>query len=448
MTGTAASAPKVVEGTAISLSIGIAADDLTGAGDSAVQFAALGWDARLTLSDADAAGIARVTPGSVLAVVTDARALLPEAARISTSGAVAALMGAGIDRLFVKIDSTMRGSVAAQVRGAIETWSGKHPDAIAVVCPAYPAMGRTVEHGRLLVDGQGVETTAIGRDPVTPVVTSALADLLAGSIAIIIGRADAPELADRIIARSAEANINTVAVDAVTTADLEVLATAIGLLGGRAVAVGSAGLAEQLSRVWAAERAGRRADVSAVPSPEIGPVVVVVSSLHNVSRSQHAHLLQSQHRVLTIAPTLAEILHDSPHESDDHIRRWVEAEIEAAASASVVVILSPAERVKDSDPVRVAAALAAITDTVVSRLGASSLVLMGGEGARAVLGRFAADSVIITRAIGEGTPLGVIDGGRLHGRPVVTKAGGFGSESALTDLIPELVERFFQGASK
>lgn len=414
-----------------SLSAGIVADDLTGAGDSAVQFAALGWQARLTLGDLFAVA---VLPGSVVAVVTDSRAQQAEAARLSTSSAVTALMGSGIGRLFVKIDSTLRGSVPGQIRGALNAWTHRYPNAIAIVCPAYPAMGRTVEGGLLLVDGAGVETTSVGRDPVTPVATSVLADLLTGSVGIQIGQADAEGLAALILAAAS----NVVTVDACTDADLALLAAAIELLGARAVPVGSAGLAVQMARVWGSGSAPTGAERSATA----GRSVVVLSSLHDVSRAQYAHLLDSRIGVHTLAPTLEEIL-----AADGGMSSWIAENLDAGTSASVIVILSPARQgdplgddSADAVPVRVAAALAAIADAVVSTLGAGSLVLMGGEGARAVLDRFEAESVQVTHAIGEGTPIGVIEGGRLHGLTVVTKAGGFGSTSALTDLLPELLE--------
>jgi uncharacterized protein YgbK (DUF1537 family) len=414
-----------------SVSAGIVADDLTGAGDSAVKFAALGWQTRLTLGGPFAVAVQR---GSVVAVVTDSRAQHAEAARLSTSGAVTALMGSGIDRLFVKIDSTLRGSVPDQIRGALNAWTHRYPDAIAIVCPAYPAMGRTVEGGLLLVDGAGVETTSVGRDPVTPVATSALADLVPGSVGIRIGQAGATALATLITA----AEVSVVTVDARTDPDLALLAAAIELLGARAVPVGSAGLAVQMARVWGSANA----PTAATRSAPAGRSVVVLSSLHDVSRAQYAHLLESGFSVQTLAPTLEEILR-----ADDAMGAWIAENLDTETSAAVIVILSP---IRQGDPLgddgasavpaRIAAALAAIADAVVSTLGAGSLVLMGGDGARAVLDRFEAESVQITHAIGEGTPIGVIEGGRLHGLTVVTKAGGFGSTSALTDLLPKLLK--------
>jgi D-threonate/D-erythronate kinase len=47
----------------------------------------------------------------------------------------------------------VRGSVAAQVDGAIRAWSTAHDNVIAVVCPAFPDLGRTVVDGVVLVDG-------------------------------------------------------------------------------------------------------------------------------------------------------------------------------------------------------------------------------------------------------------------------------------------------------
>ena len=70
-------------------------------------------------------------------------------------------MNAGVDRVFLKIDSTMRGSVPGQVAGALGRGARGIPTRARVVCPAYPAMGRTVQSNRLLVHGEPVERTAI-----------------------------------------------------------------------------------------------------------------------------------------------------------------------------------------------------------------------------------------------------------------------------------------------
>lgn len=140
-------------------------------------------------------------------------------------------------------------------------------DVVAVVCPAFPAVGRTLVDGILLVHGVPVAQTAVGRDPVTPVRESHVPTLLDAPLVVLDPRADDAELAAALRGRGP-----VVVVDARDEADLDRVARAVLALGNQAVAVGSAGLAAHLARRWR-------------PLPR-GPVLVVVSSLHDASRGQ------------------------------------------------------------------------------------------------------------------------------------------------------------------
>ena len=155
---------------------------------------------------------------NVLAVTTDARALHNATAEKLTADALTQLMDAGIDRIYLKIDSTMRGSIPGQIAGALAAWQTKHPAASAVVCPAYPRMGRAVVANQLRVNGQPVEHSPIGRDPVTPVTASDLALLIPDSSHVA---------AEHISQNSAP----VVSVDASSDADLGSIAAAIAAAG-------------------------------------------------------------------------------------------------------------------------------------------------------------------------------------------------------------------------
>jgi uncharacterized protein YgbK (DUF1537 family) len=252
--------------------LGLIADDLTGAGDASVQFAKRGFRTLLSLDSStldswtlDSSTL--VSPdSSVLAVTTDCRALTNEAAETRTAEALIALMNASVDRVFLKIDSTMRGSVPGQVAGALAAWRTRYADARAVVCPAYPAMGRTVQSNRLLVHGEPVERTAFGRDPVSPVSTSDMATLLPASPHISI-------------------------VDAATDADLMAIAASISAAGPSVVAVGSGGLADALAATWCARPpANALAASDIIPKRKHARILLQVSSLHPVSHAQVARL--------------------------------------------------------------------------------------------------------------------------------------------------------------
>src|SRR5436190_6054842 len=242
--------------------IGIVADDLTGAGDTAVQFVRAGWQTELWLRPA-------MTPAStsaqVVAVTTDSRNQTAQEAAGSVSAAVKQLRETGVTHLYKKIDSTLRGQIRAEVHAALDAWS---PAAVAVVCPAFPAAGRTVSDGDLRVNGTQVAKTGAAIDPVTPVAESHIPTLLGASH---IGRS-VSETSEALAGRLKSSG-RIVVVDASSEDDVRRLADALALLGSEAIAVGSAGLARHLAIAWR------------MPAP---PAVVLVTSLQGAARRQAA----------------------------------------------------------------------------------------------------------------------------------------------------------------
>ena len=379
--------------------LGIVADDLTGAGDASVQFARRGWYTLLTLDvRLKPAAPSEVVSGfsrTVVAITTDCRALPNHDAEALTHSAVTALISAGADRLFLKIDSTMRGSVPGQVAGALAAWRMRYPEARAVVCPAYPAMGRTVESNRLLVQGMPVERTAFGRDPVSPVNTSEMATLLPASEHVSV-------------------------LDAATDIDLIAIAGSILDAGASVIPVGSGGLADALAEVFS-----RGAD----PGPaEAGHYVP-----DNLPLQPDPHILRlHSYRDLV------------PHRKNPRILLQVSSlnPVSHAQVArlkgvfpDVVVLLPPAER---GDNTAVARDLARAFAEQVEREPWDLLGLIGGDGARETLAQLGASGVRILDSLLEGIPLGLVVGGDADGTPVFTKAGGFGAEDALVRIVERI----------
>ena len=82
--------------------------------------------------------------------------------------------------------------------------------------------------------------------------------------------------------------------------------------------------------------------------------------------------------------------------------------------------------------------LAALEAAVAEHLAEGrpdALVVVGGDGAAAVLTRLGASSVEIDGAVVPGCPTGTVVGGRADGLRLVTKSGGFGVTSALDDIV-------------
>lgn len=377
--------------------IALIADDLTGAGDTAVQFLRAGWSTELRLT-----GSADAT-AEVVALSTDSRALPADTAAKAVAEQTDRMRAAGAGYLYKKVDSTLRGPIRAEIDAALHAWS---PDAVAVVCPAFPPAGRTVRDGVLLVDGVPVTETAVGRDPVTPVEESHVPTLL-GAAHVRLGEEGTASDAARIAAAGP-----VVAVDAETDADLERIARAIADLGGKAIPVGSAGLAVAMAGAWAAREAP-------------APALVVVTSLHQATRGQ-VDELEQRHPDAVLRPDPATLLDDAAW------RDWSAAAHEhLAAAAELLVLVAPEDRRTDLDPALLARRFGALAARLAEAHPVSGFVVTGGDGARAVVDAMAATGIALTGEVATGVPIGTLIGGPLHGRFLVTKAGGFGGTDIL-----------------
>lgn len=378
--------------------IAVVADDLTGAGDTAVQFVRAGWRTELQLSAAD-------TAAEVVSVTTDSRALPADQAARAAGEAVENLRAAGVDLLYKKVDSTLRGAIRAEIDGVLQVWG---PDSVAVVCPAFPANGRTVRDGVLLVNGTEVHRTAVGQDPVTPVTESRVAELLEAKYVRLTGT-DTRRDAERLRAAGPVA-----VVDAETEADLERVATAVAALGPDAVPVGSAGLAAQLARTWA-------------PQQPHGPSLVVVTSLHSSTREQVA-CLAAEPGTRVERPGPADLADEEAWQA------WSRTVLERFdPHAPRLALVAPEDRDGALSPADVSRRLGDLAARIAEEHTLSGLVVTGGDGARALTTQLQARAIALTGEVAPGIPIGTVSGGPRHGLAIVTKAGGFGSPTALLD---------------
>jgi uncharacterized protein YgbK (DUF1537 family) len=382
------------------LRIGIIADDLTGASDTAVQFVRAGWNTELQLD-------LFPSSASAIAVTTDSRHADPRSAADAVSSVVSRFRRAGVTHLYKKIDSTLRGQIRAETHAVREAWS---PTSLAVVCPAYPAHGRLLTGGMLLVRGTPVAQTAAGSDPVSPVTESQVPTLIGGShVTRRLGESTA-ELAERIRGCGP-----VVVVDASSEAEIRQLAGAVALLGTEAIAVGSAGLARHLAFAWAIDRLAP-------------PVVVIVTSMNEAARRQADVLVESG--ALHFEPGIEEL------DDDAQWRQWMTTVLQQLDRViSAVVLTAPSEQRTPFPAVLIPQRLAELASLILKRGRTSGVVVTGGDAARALVEVLGARAIELRDEVVPGMPLGKLIDGAADGLPIVTKAGGFGDEDALLQAV-------------
>jgi D-threonate/D-erythronate kinase len=240
------------------------ADDLTGAADAAVHFAGSRKVEIQIPLPARWGELGRGLPdsGGLTVLDTESRHLPADQAAAAVT---LACRGLG-DGVLKKVDSTLRGPVAAELEAACLALGRS----TAVLSPSLPAQGRTVHGGRLLVDGVD-----------------------AGSVAEILGAA---AVLLPVEALAGGPLFPLVVIDASTDADLARVAAACD---GRPdlLPAGSAGLAAAFARLE-----GAAAPTSAPPSRRI---LVAVASRHPAARAQLAALAAEPHpaiQVLAVPP--------------------------------------------------------------------------------------------------------------------------------------------------
>ena len=388
--------------------IAVIADDLTGAADTGVQLVRAGYGTAVVFrgEEVPASGLDAVS------LDTDSRTRPAGFAAKRVVEAAHAVRDARI--VYKKLDSTLRGNVAAELSAAL----GATRRARLVVAPAFPAAGRTTRGGVQLVHGVPVHETEMRNDPRTPVCEAHLPTLLAGSLAI--ATLGVEDLTDREkVRRTLETNGYVVA-DAERDADLEGLVRAVPDPSS-VLWAGSAGLALALGRVYPGPRAG---EPRRLPAPA-RRVLVVIGSLSGVSREQLRRLVE-EYGDAAAAPVHAD--------RRGAVERAAGVAGGALRGGPCAVVHSPGERGRAGGPVvrSLAEVVARLSDEGLF----DALVLTGGSTAVRVALRLGASGIRLGGEVEAGVPWGTLIGPRPYG--VVTKAGGFGGPDTLVEVVRSL----------
>lgn len=390
----------------------ILADDLTGACDTGALFTGRGPVA-VAISPANPA-----VAQEVLVLDTESRSLPPSAAARRVEEALTALPSARRGgQVFKKIDSTLRGSVGAEVEALLQTTGAPS----ALVCPAFPAEGRTVAERVLNAHGYPVHQTPLGRDPDFRGTTSDVVEILQAQVNRPVSWLSLGEIRERPGALAAVLSHTRKAIvvaDAETDEDLERLADAALSAAPAPVLVGSAGLARA-----AALRMGYAAP--SVRLPDGGPWLIVAGSFHPATQAQIAALEAAG--VSGARPARDLSLSEEAVAS-------IKASLNSDRPAFLTVAPPPAPPVL-VDRRRTGSALAHVVCRVLAETSPTVLVLVGGETAAAVCQALKAELIEIAGAPRPGLALGRLRGGNTDRCVLLTKAGGFGPPDLLLSLL-------------
>ena len=401
------------------LDVAIVADDLTGALDAAAPFAGRGFKTRVLL-DIDRVASAVGSNTQVLSLTTESRHLSPHAADERVWNATRAALAHTPRVLLKKINSTLRGNIAAEIMAALRASGLRH----ALIAPAVPRQGRIMRAGELFIDDVPLWQTEIGSDarsappsaPLPQVLRTASKDL----IVHVWPRGAA-------FALSVETGIHAYVADCETEADLDAIGRFALSHCEEVLPVGASGLGAAIARQFAQKLATRT--LSANPSisqhaPK--PVLFVIGSRTAASVKQIARLCAAGAEEL--------VMPFSEHARDS------DRFLGVSRSALPVALIVRPESSRDPSLIQaseVAQALGRTAAVIVRRLQIDVVIMVGGDTAfetfKALGVHDASVSGEIIPSIATGEML--VDG---RSMTFITKAGGFGDTDVLVEILRHL----------
>ena len=413
--------------------IAVIADDLTGAADIAGLLARLGVATALIVGPPGRGQ----RPPSVEAVVVGLRirtAPVGDAIDLASSTAQW-LLTARPDVLAWKVCSTFDSTPAGNIGPVADALLGLTGLAVALVCPAFPENGRTVEDGRLLVDGIPLDRTSMRHHPLTPMRDADLCRLLVPQVADPARVVRLPSIgggaADAIDAARA-AGSRYVVADARDDREAAALGEAVV---GRALPVIASGLIPGIVRgLRSAGRLGP-GTARAAPAAIRGPAVVLAGSCSVATRGQIA--------AFAVDRPVIRLRLDAPDPAGEAVAAARAAMHEGAEAVAVVASDDPAgvERARRMLGPRAGDSIERWLGEVASTLagdGVRRIIVAGGETSGAVLAALGARELRVGAEIAPGVP--VLERVATPRMLIVAKSGNFGGpdlfERALTVTAP------------
>ncbi len=424
------------------MKIFITADDLTGASDSAVQFAKCGLDAKVMLP---AENNEFKVDADVLVCDCESRDIAKDEAYRLVENITDAVVAKYPDvMLYKKTDSTLRGNVGSELEASLKS---SHADFV-LFAPAFIKTGRTTEHGVMFLNGVEIAKTELANIPKSPITKSSIPEIINAGSSLKCGVLDeeilkqGKEQCIRVIKRFLlEDKVKIIVCDASNEDHLSLIAScAFDLMdnGYKAVLAGSAGLAAYVAKKF------EKTIKNEVRNINSKKVLVLAGSISETTRSQVKALEQDKDCVLFRSNAQAVV-------RDPIAAAKVDAEQIKKLTDPVVMVSAAYEKSDVTISGNTATALGltffdagertAIYMANLAKLLApsfDSFVMTGGDTAVHACRALNAITFKIIKEVEAGIPLSQIAEGSEIGKYIVTKAGAFGTAQAFVKAVDML----------
>ncbi len=407
------------------ITLGVIADDFTGATDVASMLVRAGMRTVLVIGVPQAAAPA---DADAVVVALKSRTTAAEHAVAESLTALRWLQAAGARQFYFKYCSTFDSTAAGNIGPVADALLDALDSDFTIACPAFPENGRTIFRGHLFVGDELLSDSGMRSHPLTPMTDANLLRVLQSQTASGVGLLRYDSIArgvsavrERIAALRAD-GVRLAIADAISNDDLLVLAQACADLP---LLTAGSGLALGLPDVYAS-KGWLKLDAQAAALPEVGGLAAAISgSCSSATNAQVEHWLQTGRPGFQIdARALAEgkpiaaqaLAWAAEHRPKGPVLLYATARAEQVQAVQSELGVERAGQLIENCLAQIASGL---VDSGVRRL-----VVAGGETSGAVVQALGVKALRIGAAIDPGVPWT-----QAEGRPLLLalKSGNFGS---------------------
>jgi 3-dehydrotetronate 4-kinase len=383
--------------------LGAVADDVTGATDLCSTLVREGMRTVQTLG---VVADLELPPADAVVVALKSRTAPVATAVADSRQALGWLREQGARQILFKVcstfDSTPDGNIGPVADALLDDLGAE----VALVCPAYPANGRTVYRGHLFVGDRLLSESPLARHPLTPMTDPDLVRVLGrqtarrvGLVPLEVVRAGAAAVTARV-EELRRAGVSYAVADAVEESDLRVLGAAAA---EHALVIGGSGIALGLP-----ESFRRRGLLASAPAPEPPPVAgatVVLAGSCSAATLEQVRRMAARHSAVRVDVLAAATDgHAADSLAADALKRLEVGPVLVYTSAEPEEVARVQQRVGAE---RASAAGEALLGELARRLvaaGARRIVVAGGETSGAVLQALGVRALTVGPEIAPGVP--------------------------------------------
>lgn len=399
--------------------LGCIADDFTGASDVAGLIAAQGMATKLFTALDD---ISDDSEAGVLALKT--RSISPSEAIAQSLMGTERFIAAGCRQIHFKYCSTFDSTPRGNIGPVAEALAMRLGAPNAVVCPAFPANGRTLYQGNLFVGDVPLSESGMRDHPLNPMTDSDIRRWLAQQTTLAVSHIALEDVRAGRTSNLLREREGLVVVDAIEDADLWRIGESLGdapfVTGGSAIAMALP------------ENFRRRGLINQTPVPTLtraGPTVVLSGSC---SRATIAQVESYRQRHPSIAIDVDRLL--AGESILEEVNAFLADHVNAAPLAFSTAAPDESRRFVDKNGNnRAAQAIEALIAQLAVRAemrGVRKFVVAGGETSGSVISALRPGALEVGVMITPGVPL--LSNGQMV---LALKSGNFGSRTFLSEAV-------------